>query len=115
MPSPQKPTPSVYQRNAFAPAILAAIACLTGIALTGHEYYLAILFIVSILAIIIGWFAIQAKQWWWAPIMLTIAVVWNPLYPLPFTGPWWAGAHIAAAAVFLTAGAMIKAIRHPSA
>ncbi len=47
--------------------------------------------------------------------MLTIAVLWNPLYPLPFTEPWWAGAHIAAAAVFLVAGATIKTLRQPIA
>lgn len=115
MPSAQSRTSHEYQRNAFAPGVLAAIACLAGIALIGHEYHLAILFIVAILAVIIGWFAIQARQWWWAPIMLTIAVLWNPLFPFAFSGPWWAGAHIAAAAVFLTAGAMIKTPRRPSA
>lgn len=100
-----------YQRNALAPGILAAIACIAGIALIGHEYYTAIRFIVAILAVIIGWFAIQARQWWWAPVMLAIAVVWNPLYPFEFSGEWWTGAHIVAAAVFLTAGAMIRSPR----
>jgi hypothetical protein len=108
VPSPQTRTPSDYQRNAFAPGILGAIACLAGIALIGHEYYLAILFVVAILAVIVGWFALQARQWWWAPAMLAIAVLWNPLYPFAFVGPWWVGAHIAAAAVFLIAGATIK-------
>ena len=108
MPTPPRTPAAPYQRNAFAPGILAAIACLAGIALVGNEYYLAIRFIVAILAVIIGWFALQAGQWWWAPVMVVIAIVWNPLYPFEFAGPWWAGAHIAAAATFLTAGAMIK-------
>ncbi|WP_286057527.1 DUF6804 family protein [Microbacterium wangruii] len=114
MSSPQPRPTSEYQRNAFAPAILAAIACVAGTALIGHEYYLAIRFIVAILAVIIGWFALQARQWWWAPVMLAIAVVWNPLFPFPFAGPWWSGAHAVAAAVFLVAGSLIKTPRTPA-
>lgn len=110
----QPRTSPEYQRNAFVPGVLGAIACLAGIALIDHEYYLAIRFIVAILALIIGWFAVQARQWWWAPVMLAIAVVWNPLYPFPFSGPWWVGAHIVAAALFLAAGATIKSPRTPT-
>jgi uncharacterized membrane protein YoaK (UPF0700 family) len=108
---PSKPAPGSFQRNAFAPSILAGIACLAGIAEISDEYALAIRFIVAILALIVGWFAVQARQWWWAPVMLTIAVLWNPLFPFPFSGPWWVGAHIAAAAVFIVAGALIKSPR----
>lgn len=107
--------PSQYQRNAFAPSIIAATACLVGIALIGHEYYLGVRFVIAILALIIGWFALQARQWWWVPVMLAIAVVWNPLYPFPFAGTYWEGAHILAAATFLTAGATIKTLREPAA
>lgn len=105
---------SEYQRNAFAPGILAAIACLAGTALIGQDFYLAIRFIISILAIIVGWFALQAGQWWWAPVMLAIAIVWNPLYPLPLSGPLWVAAHVVAAAVFVVAGALIKTERKPA-
>lgn len=111
MAPPQTRTLPEYQRNAFAPGILAAAALLAGIALIGNEYYLAIRFIVAILAVIIGWFALQARQWWWVPVMLVIAVVWNPLYPFTFTGPWWSGAHVLAAATCIAAGAMIKSPR----
>ncbi|MCR2793847.1 hypothetical protein NQ156_12305 [Microbacterium sp. zg.Y625] len=111
MPSPQTRAAPEYQRNALAPAILAAIACVAGIALLSHEYYLAIRFIVAILAVIIGWFALQARQWWWMPVMLAIAIVWNPLYPFEFAGPWWVAAHVIAAAVFLAAGALIRSPR----
>ena len=104
-----------YQRNALAPGILGAIALIAGIALIGHDYYTAIRFIVAILAVIIGWFALQARQWWWAPVMLAVAVVWNPLYPFAFSGAWWAGAHAVAAAIFLTAGALIKMRTTPPA
>ncbi|MGC5225100.1 DUF6804 family protein [Micromonospora sp. DT81.3] len=112
--APTRPRPP-YQRNAFAPGIIAATASLVGISLIGHEYYLAVRFVIAILALIIGWFAVQARHWWWVPVMLAIAVVWNPLYPFLFAGPYWEGAHIVAAAAFLTAGATIKTLREPVA
>lgn len=107
--SPKKPV--LYQRNAFAPSILAAIACLAGISLLSHPYYEYVRYVIAILAIIIGWFAIRAGQWWWAPVMLAITVLWNPLFPFAFAGPWWVAAHIVAAALFLAAGASIKTVR----
>ncbi|MGZ0712728.1 DUF6804 family protein (plasmid) [Coraliomargarita sp. W4R53] len=110
MPVSKTPAPS-YIRNALAPGILAAIACLAGTALLGHEYYLVIRFIITILAIIIGWYAVQARQWWWVPVMLAIAVVWNPLFPFLLSGPWWTAAHIVAAGLFVAAGAAIKVPR----
>ncbi|WP_306815550.1 DUF6804 family protein [Microbacterium sp. zg.B48] len=112
--APSTPAAPEFQRNAFAPGILAAIACLAGIALVGHEYYLAVQFVIAILAVIVGWFAIQAGQWWWAPVMLAIAILWNPFYPFAFSGPWWAAAHIAAAAAFLAAGATVRTRRNPT-
>jgi hypothetical protein len=109
--SPNKPIQ--YQRNAFAPSILAAIACLAGISLLTHDYYFAVRFVIAILAIIVAWFAVQAKQWWWVPVMLAIAVAWNPVYPFGFAGPWWVGAHVVAAATFIAAGALIRTVRRP--
>ena len=106
-----KRAPSKFQRNAFAPAVLAAIVLLAGIALVDQEFYLAVRFIVAILAVIIGWFALQARQWWWALPMLAIAVAWNPVYPLPLNGPGWIAAHIIAAGVCVVAGALIKTPR----
>lgn len=103
--------PVLYQRNAFAPGLIAAVAALAGISLLTHEYYTAVRFIVTILAIIVGWFAISARQWWWAPVMLAIAVLWNPMFPFEFTGTWWVAAHIVAAALFIAAGASIKSVR----
>ena len=108
MPTPSKPAPAGFQRNAFAPGVLAAIACLAGVALIGDEYELFIRFVVAIFALIVAWFAVQAGHWWWAPVMFAIGVLWNPLFPFPFTGPWWVAAHIAAAAVFIVAGSLIK-------
>lgn len=115
MASPQKNTAPAFQRNALAPGILGAITSLVGMVLIGHEYELPIRFILAILAVIIGWFAVQARQWVWVPVMLLIAVLWNPVYPFEFSGPWWATAHVAAAVTFLAAGALIKTPRAPGA
>lgn len=103
--------PAGYQRNALAPSLLAAAALFFAPVLMGGEWFLAVLFLTSILAIIVAWFAAQARQWWWVPVFAAIAIVWNPMFPLPFSGPVWIAAQPAAAVVFLVAGAMIKAPR----
>jgi len=112
MGAPQTPKAAAeYQRNALAPGILVAVVLIASIGLIGQEYYLAVRFVVAILAVIIGWFAIQGGQWWWAPVMLAVAVIWNPVYPVSIAGDWLVGAHIIGAAVCLVAGAMIKFCR----
>lgn len=103
--------PSTYQRNAFAPSLLAAATLFVAPALMGGDWFLAVLFLTSILAVIVGWFAVQARQWWWLPVFAAIAVLWNPVIPLPFAGPVWTAAQPVAAVVFLVAGAMIKVPR----
>jgi hypothetical protein len=77
----------------------------------GDDWFTLVLFVTAILAAIVGWFSIQARQWWWAPVFLAIAVIWNPVMPLPLTGPVWAGAQLVAAVVFLVAGVLIKVPR----
>lgn len=111
MSTPRPRAASEFQRNAFAPGILAAIFCIAGLPLVSADFYLVFRFVIAILAVIIAWFAWQARQWWWVPVMLVIAVVWNPLYPITLTGPLSPTAHIVAAVVFLTAGALIKVPR----
>lgn len=105
-------TPSLYQRNAFAPALIAAAALFVSPLLMGGEWSLLVLFVVAILAVIVGWFAVQARQWWWVPVFAVIVVIWNPVFPFPFAGPVWTAAQPAAAVVFLVAGALIK-VRRP--
>lgn len=104
-------TPATYQRNALAPALIAAAMLFIAPLLLGGEWQLVVLFVVSILALIVAWFALQAKQWWWIPVFVAIAVIWNPVMPFAFTGPVWIGAQVAAAVAFLIAGAMIKVPR----
>ncbi|CAN5450660.1 hypothetical protein BH09ACT4_BH09ACT4_10890 [soil metagenome] len=97
-----------FRRTALAPGLLATIVLLAGSALIDGDAFIVIRFVVSILALIVGVFAFQAKHWWWIPIMLAIAVVWNPVFPLDISGPWWSGAQFAAAIVFIVAGLLVK-------
>lgn len=97
-----------FRRTALAPAILAAIILLAGFALLGQEAFLWILYPVAILALIVAWFAFQARHWWWIPPMLAIAVLWNPIFPFGFDGPLWVAAQYVAVLVFVLAGVLIK-------
>ncbi|MCK6079518.1 hypothetical protein KZX37_02645 [Microbacterium sp. EYE_5] len=104
-------TPAMYQRNALAPSLLAAAVLFVAPALLESDWFLAVRFVATILGLIIGWFAVQARHWWWVPVFLAIAVIWNPVFPFEFAGPIWSGAQVAAAFVFLAAGATIKVRR----
>ena len=97
-----------FRRTALAPALLASIGLLVGVVLIESGGFIVIRFVVSIMALIVMVFAFQARHWWWIPVMLAIAVVWNPVYPLPLEGPWWVGAQYVAILVFVLAGVLIK-------
>ncbi|GGC98036.1 hypothetical protein GCM10011512_26250 [Tersicoccus solisilvae] len=103
--------PSPYQRNAAAPGAVAAAALFLAPVLTGAGWGPVVLFLTAILAMIVGWFAVQAKQWWWVAVFALIAVVWNPVFPLSFAGPVWGAAQPTAAVVFLVAGVTIRVRR----
>lgn len=98
-----------FRRTALAPGLLGAIALLAGIGLRELDGFLVIRFLVSILALIVAWFAIQARHWWWAPVLAAVAVLWNPVFPLPLSGDLWLGAQYVAALAFILAGVLIKA------
>ncbi|MFF2485668.1 DUF6804 family protein [Microbacterium sp. NPDC058062] len=104
-------TASTYQRNAFAPSLIAAIALFLAPLLIGGEWFLLIRFVVAILAVIVAWFAFQARHWWWIPVFAAIAVLWNPIFPFAFDGPFWTAAQPVAAVLFLVAGATIRTTR----
>ena len=107
---PDRYGPSV-QRNALAPGILLAIALVVGTLLIGSEWYETLRFVIAVLALIIGWFAVQAKHWWWVPVFLAIAVAWNPVAPFDLSSQLGLLAHVAAAVVALVAAVLIKAPR----
>lgn len=101
------PTPE-FRRLALAPAILATIALLAGVAAIGGDLYLLIQFIVAILALIVAVFAWQARQWWWLIVLVPIAVVWNPVLPVELERELLLGLHYVAAIVFIAAGILIR-------
>ena len=106
------PTPE-FRRTALAPGLLGAIVLLGGLALLDSaDAYLWIRFPVSILAIIVGIYAWQAKQPWWFAGLLPIAVLWNPVWPIELHGQFWVALQFVAALVFVASGILIK-IRNP--
>ncbi len=99
---------SSLRRMALAPGLLGAIVLIAGLALLDLSTFVIILYATSILALIVGWFAIQAKQWWWLPLLAAIAVIWNPVFPFGFHGQLWVGGQFIAAIVFAFAAVFIK-------
>ncbi len=97
-----------FRRTALAPGLLASVALLIGVALIETETFIVIRFVVAILALIVLVFAVQARHWWWLPFLLAIAVLWNPIYPLGISGPWWLAAQYLAILAFVLAGVFIK-------
>lgn len=100
--------PVVYRRDALAPGLLGAVGLLAGLALLASEEFFVIRLAAAILALIMLVFALQARHWWWAPVLAAVAIVWNPVVPLPFSGQGWALAQIGGAAVLAAAGLTIK-------
>lgn len=101
------PTPA-FRRTALAPAILGAIALLVGVALIDGDGFTIVQFAVSILALIVAWFAWQARAWWWLVLLVPIAVLWNPVFPIALDRDTFLFAHYLGAIVFIAAGVLIR-------
>lgn len=97
-----------FRRLALAPALIAAVVLFVGIALIGDGTFVFISWGVSVLALIVIVFAMQARHWWWAPVFAAVVVLWNPVVPFGFDGPAWLGAQYLAILAFLAAGILIK-------
>lgn len=96
------------RRSALAPGLLGTIVLVAGLALLGSPQFVLIRYGAAILAAILVVFAYQARAWWWLPILVAIAVLWNPVFPFDFEGRWWQIAQLAAAAVFALAAVLIR-------
>jgi len=101
--------PTNRRRTALIPAIIAVIALLIGVGIIDTDGFTVIRYIVSIFALIVGWFAWQAHHWWWAPPLVVIAVLWNPIFAIDLGMPdLWLGLQYVAAIVFIATGALVR-------
>ena len=102
--------PTSRRRTALIPAVLAVVALLIGAAITGTDGYEIVRYAVSILALIVAWFAFQARHWWFLPPLAGIAVLFNPVFPITVAAPEvWLALHFVSAAFLLIVGAVVRA------
>ena len=99
-------------RVALAPGLLAAIVLFAGLAVIGGPWFTLVRYIVSILALILCVFAGQARAWWWYPPLVAIAVLFNPVWPIPIDDAMLRLLHVLAAICFVVAGITIKVPAH---
>ena len=107
----KKPAEVELTRPALAPGILGAIVLFAGLALLESDGFTVIRFAVAILALIVAYFAVAAKQWWWLIGLVPIAVLWNPVWVIDLHGQFWVAGQYAAALVFIAAGVLTKVRR----
>ncbi len=106
------PTPE-FRRTALAPGLLGAIVLLAGLALLDNPAgYIFIKFGVAILALIVLVFVWQSRQLWWVLPLVLIAVAWNPIFPIPFSGQWWVAAQFVGAIVFIAVAILVR-VKNP--
>ncbi|QJU53744.1 DUF6804 family protein [Herbiconiux sp. KACC 21604] len=104
-------TQPAFTRPALAPGLLGAIAMVAFVAVIDTDWFTIARYVVSILALIMCVFAGQAKQWWWIPPLLAVAVLWNPVFPLDLPLVAWQICHLVGAIVFVASGLLIKVHR----
>lgn len=102
------PAAPEFTRPALAPGLLGAIGLMVGLALLDVDSFTIIRFVVSILALIICVFAIQAKAWWWIIGLAPVAVLWNPIVVIELHGQGWVSLQFVAALLFVASGIFIK-------
>lgn len=100
--------PSRPQRNALASGLIATAILFLAPVLMQSGWAPLVLFAASIFAVIVAWFAFQARRGWWIPVFIAIAVVWNPIFPFPASGWVWLVAQPDAAVLFLISGGLVK-------
>lgn len=103
------------RRLALAPGLLGVIVALLGIIAIGSEFFFIVRLVLTVIALIIGWFTFQSRQWWWLPLPILIAVTWNPVVPFVLDDPLWLALHYLAAAGFIVVGVAVKVAEDPPA
>ena len=93
---------------ALAPAILAIIVLLAGLALAESDAYLYIRFAVCILATIMIVFAVQGRAWLWVIPLAVVAIAWNPLFVIDFGDSLLAPFSLLASAALLATGLFMR-------
>jgi hypothetical protein len=106
-------SPQRVIRPLLAPAILGALLLAVGALLVDTEWYTLIRYAISILALITAVLAVQHRRWVWALPLVPIAIVWNPVWPLGFSGPLWLAAHYLAGVLFLVVGMLVRVREEP--
>ncbi|MET1052660.1 MAG: DUF6804 family protein [Mycetocola sp.] len=96
-----------FTRPALAPGILAAVVLMIGVAFVDSSWFIVVNFMVTILAAVVAWFALQAKAWWWLLVFVPVIVLWNPVLPLGLSGDGWFAAQLIAPIFFVAAGVAI--------
>lgn len=100
--------PQTVRRIALAPGLVGSVTAILSVFAIGTEWFFVVSFVIAVVALIIGWFAVQSRQWWWLPLPTAIAVVWNPVFPLAFADGVWLPLQYIAAAAFIAAGLSIR-------
>ncbi|MET0590897.1 MAG: DUF6804 family protein [Naasia sp.] len=101
-------TPAARARPVFLPALLGAVAVMTGLVFLEAGGYAIVRYAVSILALIVAVLAAQHGSWPWIIPLAVVAIIWNPVLPFAFSGVAWAAGHIVGAAVFLAAALLVR-------
>lgn len=98
-----------WRRPVLAPGILGAIVCLAAIAVIDNDSVFTIVrYVVSIVALIVLWMALQVRRWWVIAPMAPIAVLWNPIVPFVLDRDVWLAPHYVAAMLFVAVAAAVR-------
>lgn len=104
-----------FIRPGIAPGLAGVITMFIGMAVYVSEWYITVMFLISIFGAIMtvfAWQSIQSKKWFFVPAFGAIVVFWNPIFPLVLgfdaTAQWWLLVQTAAAAIFFLGAFWIK-------
>lgn len=95
-------------RPLLLPAVLGGVAMIATVGLIDTDGFIWAQALAGVFALIVAVIAIQQQRWWWAIPAAAIAVVWNPVLPLPLPPGFWWPAHYVAAFVFLLIGLLAR-------